>query len=90
MVNTDGVDTLLDEAARRQWNLREALCFLCEHEIAKRDQPRLHLFALWMGLTSRPSPRSMQSKSGNWLQDGGSHMAMGFSCWGRPQWARRI
>ncbi|BCX81616.1 hypothetical protein MIT9_P1194 [Methylomarinovum caldicuralii] len=39
----DGLDTLLDEAARRDLNLREALTFLCEAEIARKDQRRVHM-----------------------------------------------
>ncbi len=37
----DQLDTLLDEAARRELNLREALVFLCEAEIARKDQRRI-------------------------------------------------
>jgi DNA replication protein DnaC len=37
----DRLDTLLDEAARRELNLREALAFLCEAEIARKDQRRI-------------------------------------------------
>ena len=37
----DRLDTLLDEAARRDLNLREALTFLCQAEVARREQRRL-------------------------------------------------
>ena len=37
----DQLDTLLDEAARKELNLREALTFLCEAEIARKDQRRI-------------------------------------------------
>jgi DNA replication protein DnaC len=37
----DRLDTLLDEAARRDLTLREALTFLCEAEIARKDQRRI-------------------------------------------------
>lgn len=37
----DQLDTLLDEAARQELNLREALVFLCEAEIARKDQRRI-------------------------------------------------
>ena len=37
----DQLDSLLDEAARRELNLREALRFLCEREIARKDQRRV-------------------------------------------------
>lgn len=39
----DGLDSLLQEAARRDLNLREALTFLCEAEIARKDQRRIHM-----------------------------------------------
>ena len=34
----DQLDSLLDEAARRQLSLREALTFLCEREIAREAE----------------------------------------------------
>jgi len=37
----DQLDNLLDEAARRDFTLRESLAFLCEVEIARRDQRRV-------------------------------------------------
>ncbi|WP_139031641.1 ATP-binding protein, partial [Candidatus Competibacter denitrificans] len=39
----DQLDTLLDEAARRDLNLREALAFLCQAEVARREQRRLDM-----------------------------------------------
>ena len=39
----DQLDTLLDEAARREFNLREALTFLCQAEVARREQRRLEM-----------------------------------------------
>lgn len=36
----DQLDSLLDEAVRKDLNLREALSFLCEAEIARKDQRR--------------------------------------------------
>jgi len=39
----DRLDTLLDEAARRGLNLREALAFLCEAEVARKDQRRTQM-----------------------------------------------
>jgi DNA replication protein DnaC len=39
----DRLDTLLDEATRRELNLREALTFLCEAEVARREQRRLEM-----------------------------------------------
>lgn len=39
----DQLDTLLDEAARKDLNLREALAFLCEAEVARKDQRRIRM-----------------------------------------------
>src|SRR3954470_22729745 len=36
----DQLDSLLDEAARREMTLREALAFVCEREVARRDERR--------------------------------------------------
>ena len=37
----DQLDNLLDEAGRKELNPREALAFLCEAEIARKDQRRI-------------------------------------------------
>lgn len=37
----DQLDTLLDEASRKALNLRETLAFLCEAEVARKDQRRI-------------------------------------------------
>ena len=39
----DRLDSLLDEAARRELNLREALYFLCRNEIERKDQRRIDM-----------------------------------------------
>ena len=39
----DQLDSLLDEASRRELNLREALYFLCEAEVAREDQLRIRM-----------------------------------------------
>ena len=39
----DQLDNLLDQAARREMNLREALAFLCEAEVAHKDQRRIQM-----------------------------------------------
>jgi DNA replication protein DnaC len=39
----DQLDSLLDEAARRELTLREALGFLCEREIARKDERRIEM-----------------------------------------------
>ena len=39
----DTLDSLLDEAARRELTLREALAFVCEREIARKDERRIEM-----------------------------------------------
>ena len=39
----DQIDNLLDEATRREMTLREALSFLCEREIARKDERRVEM-----------------------------------------------
>ena len=39
----DQLDTLLDEAARRELTLREAVAFLCQREIARKDERRIEM-----------------------------------------------
>ena len=39
----DQLDSLLDEAARRELTLREAVAFLCEREVARKDERRIEM-----------------------------------------------
>ena len=39
----DQLDNLLDEAARREFTLREALGFLCQREVARKDERRIEM-----------------------------------------------
>lgn len=39
----DRLDTLLDEVARKELNLREALFFLCNTEVARKDERRIQM-----------------------------------------------
>ena len=39
----DRLDSLLEEAARGELNLREALAYLCEAEVAHKDQRRIQM-----------------------------------------------
>jgi DNA replication protein DnaC len=39
----DQLDSLLDEAASRELNLREAIAFLCEREVARKDERRIEM-----------------------------------------------
>jgi DNA replication protein DnaC len=39
----DQLDSLLDEAVRSELTLRDALAFLCEREISRKDQRRIDM-----------------------------------------------
>jgi len=39
----DQLDNLLDHAAKSDMTIREALTFLCEREIARKDQRRIEM-----------------------------------------------
>ena len=52
----DGLDSLLDEAARGELNLRESLTLLCEREIARKDSRRIEMA---MGLARFPYTRDL-------------------------------
>jgi DNA replication protein DnaC len=52
----DQLDTLLDEAARSELTLRDALAFLCEREIARKDQRRIDMS---FGLVKFPFVRDL-------------------------------
>ena len=43
----DQLDTLLGEAARRELTLAETVAYLCEREIARKDERRIEM-ALWV------------------------------------------
>jgi DNA replication protein DnaC len=52
----DQLDNLLDEAARRELSLREALAFLVEREIARKDERRIEMS---LGLARFPFVRDL-------------------------------
>jgi DNA replication protein DnaC len=52
----DQLDTLLDEAARSEMTLRDALAFLCQREIARKDQRRIDMS---FGLAKFPFVRDL-------------------------------
>jgi DNA replication protein DnaC len=53
----DQLDTLLDEAARRELSLREALALLCEAEVARRDERRIQMA---MSIAKFPFVRTLE------------------------------
>lgn len=52
----DQLDTLLDEAVRSELTLRDALAFLCQREIARKDQRRIDMS---FGLAKFPFVRKL-------------------------------
>ena len=52
----DQLDNLIDEAGRRELTIREALAFLCEREIARKDQRRIDM---GLGLARFPFVRDL-------------------------------
>jgi len=54
----DRLDTLLDEAARQELNLREALAFLCQAEVEHKDQRRI---AMGLSVARFPAVRTLES-----------------------------
>ncbi len=39
----DQLDSLIDEAARRELTIREAVALFCEREIARKDERRIEM-----------------------------------------------
>src|SRR5262245_13770099 len=54
----DQLDNLLDEATRRGLNLREFLMFLCEAEVARKDQRRI---TMGTGIARFPFTRTLDT-----------------------------
>ena len=52
----DQLDTLLDEAARRELSLKDTLVFFCEAEIARKDQRRI---AMGLSIAKFPFVRTL-------------------------------
>jgi DNA replication protein DnaC len=54
----DRLETLLDEAARQELNLREALAFFCKAEVEHKDQRRI---AMGLSIARFPAVRTLES-----------------------------
>jgi DNA replication protein DnaC len=52
----DQIDSLVDETARRELTIREALSFFCEREIARKDERRIEMS---IGLARFPFVRDL-------------------------------
>jgi len=52
----DQIDSLVDEAARRELTIREALSLFCEREIARKDERRIEMS---IGLAHFPFVRDL-------------------------------
>ena len=85
----DQLDSLLDEAAEKKLTLREALAFLIEREVSRKDERRIEMafkiahFPAVRELrtsTSRRSRASTSVRSGNWRRRGGSRTGTRPSC----------
>lgn len=53
----DKLDNLLDEAARKEMNLREALTFLCQQEVQNKDKKRIQM---GINLSKFPYSRTLE------------------------------
>ena len=85
------LDTLLDEAARRDLSMRETLALLCEREIARKNQRRIEM-ALKLAhfpcvreltgfdFTAQPSVDPKQIRdlaAGRWIANGENVLLLG-------------
>jgi len=93
----DQLDSLLDEAGRRELTIREAPTLFCEREIARKDQRRIEMsFGLarfpfsrdLAASTSRPGPRSTAAGSATWPADASSPTVRRCCCLARLGLAR--
>jgi DNA replication protein DnaC len=97
----DQLDSRLDEAARRQLNLREALAFLCETEVARKDQQRIQMA---MSIAHFPFVRTLEGfdfeaqpsldpgplrelATGRWIANGDALLWLGPPGVGKPHLA---
>jgi len=53
----DNLDSFLDEAGRQDMTLREALAFLCEREVARKDERRVRM---GMSIAKFPAVRTLE------------------------------
>ncbi len=88
----DQLDSLIDEAGRRELTIREALTMFCEREVARRDQRRIDmdmgspaspLHATSRASTSALSPRSIRRRSARSPRAASSPTVKPFCCSGR-------
>jgi DNA replication protein DnaC len=96
----DQLDSLLDEAARSELTLRDALAFLCEREIARKDQRRIDMsFGLakfpfvrdlaGFDFAAQPSIDKAQIRdlaTGRFIANGQALLLLGPLAWVRPIW----
>ena len=59
----DQLDSLIDEAGRRELTIREALSLLCEREIARKDERRIEMS---IGLARFPFVRDLDGFEERW------------------------
>src|SRR5262249_238438 len=87
----DQLDSLLDEAAKRELTLREAIAFLCERELGRRNERRVDMatkiahFPTLRDLDSfdfaaQPSPDKKKIRdlaTGRWIAHGDALLLLG-------------
>ena len=86
----DHLDSLLDEAAKRELTLREALAFLIEREIARKDERRV---AMAVKIAHFPSARDLDGfdfAAQPSIDPRQIRELAAFCCSDRPASARRI
>lgn len=91
------LDTLLDEAARQELSLREALAYLCAQEVARKEDRRIQMglsiarfpFVRTLdGFDFSAQPAVDPAQIRSLPAGGGLPTAMRCCCLGRPGWAR--
>ena len=95
----DQLDGLLDEAARAELNLREALALLCAAEVARKDERRIQMGISHRQVPVRANARGLRlrraalggraGRSGSSPPRAGWPTATACCCSARPGWASR-
>lgn len=96
----DQLDSLIDEAGRRELTIREALTLFCEREVARRDQRRIDMS---FGLARFPFVRDLSGfdfgaqpsldkaqireiATGRFIANGEAVLLLARRAWARPIW----
>jgi DNA replication protein DnaC len=96
----DRLDALLEEAARRELNLRETLAWLCAAEVARKEQLRMEMA---LRLARFPYVRTLEAfdfeaqpsldpaqirelATCRWVANGDTLLLLAPPVWARPTW----